>query len=375
MGPDAPDAAVRARLNAVVLDLAIVWFASLLLSTLTPRSLDAPLLYIALQLAYFFVLESHGGQTLGKRIFHVRVTTVSGAPLASRQVAVRNLLRVFDALPLLYASGLISLMRTGRARRQRLGDVAAGTVVVVEPGGKPLATPRWMLPAATLVATLVSVALILTAVRLASPHKSPGAEARAAGAQGAPSWCVPDALPMPVRVDLQELRRLRRSLLDVVAYVGSPRYAWGVVGAENMWSDDSPQRLIASRSANGLYPAGYETRQWAANGDDVVTDVLLFADARTASSFFAEAAGAHCRRGAARRTVAAPGRAANLTWVNPDGFRQEDVFLLRDRRVYRIADVRARGAEGAEQQAGLRVVDTLACLLPQAGCRRGAPAA
>jgi uncharacterized RDD family membrane protein YckC len=69
-----------------------------------------------------------GGQTVGKKLMGLRVVDEQGLKLRASQVVVRNLLRFVDMLPLLYAvGGLVSLFS---ARAQRLGDLAAGTVVV-----------------------------------------------------------------------------------------------------------------------------------------------------------------------------------------------------------------------------------------------------
>jgi uncharacterized RDD family membrane protein YckC len=160
----APQAAIRARVNAIVLDLILLGLLSTVLAALLHSSSSAStraVIFLVLEFAYFFVFELRGGQTIGKRRFHVRVTTVDGRPPSARQIAVRNVLRLVDALPFLYASGLISLIRTGPARRQRIGDVAAATTVVLEPGGRELPTPRWLLPALTLLATLLSLAIII----------------------------------------------------------------------------------------------------------------------------------------------------------------------------------------------------------------------
>jgi hypothetical protein len=54
-------------------------------------------------------------------------------------------------------SGLISMVRTGPSRRQRIGDIAAGTIVVAVDGRSAReGTPRWLLPLATLAAVVVS---------------------------------------------------------------------------------------------------------------------------------------------------------------------------------------------------------------------------
>lgn len=159
----APQVAVRARLNAIILDLLLLTLASLPVAiSASTSSSGRALVFLVVEFAYFFALELRGGRTIGKRVFHVRVVAENGAPATARQIAFRNALRPVDALPFLYASGLISMIRTGPGRRQRIGDVAAGTTVVLDAGGKPLQTPSWLLPALTLLATLLSLAVVIT---------------------------------------------------------------------------------------------------------------------------------------------------------------------------------------------------------------------
>jgi uncharacterized RDD family membrane protein YckC len=70
------------------------------------------------------------GQTPGKRALGLRVISASGRPMTPTQAILRNLLRVVDQLPALYAVAIISVLIS--SRNQRLGDIAAGTVVVRE---------------------------------------------------------------------------------------------------------------------------------------------------------------------------------------------------------------------------------------------------
>lgn len=87
-------------------------------------------------LGYFVISTGYGmlcewmwrGQTLGKRVVHLRVIDERGLPLSFSQVVLRNLLRTVDALPLAYLVGGASMLLSSRA--QRLGDLAAGTIVV-----------------------------------------------------------------------------------------------------------------------------------------------------------------------------------------------------------------------------------------------------
>jgi len=68
------------------------------------------------------------GQTLGKRLLGLRVLDEQGLRLQPSQIVIRNLIRFVDALPALYMVGGAAMFLSRRA--QRLGDLAARTVVV-----------------------------------------------------------------------------------------------------------------------------------------------------------------------------------------------------------------------------------------------------
>lgn len=74
----------------------------------------------------FEVLAS--GRTPGKRVTHLRVVRARGTPVDLPASAIRNLLRLIDWLPAAYLVGLVSILLT--KRNQRLGDLAAGTLVI-----------------------------------------------------------------------------------------------------------------------------------------------------------------------------------------------------------------------------------------------------
>ena len=87
-------------------------------------------------IAYFIVSIGYGiftewawrGQTLGKRIMRLRVMDAQGLRLQFHQILMRNLLRFADLLPGCYLVGGVAMVLSRRA--QRLGDLAANTVVV-----------------------------------------------------------------------------------------------------------------------------------------------------------------------------------------------------------------------------------------------------
>lgn len=83
----------------------------------------------AIQWVYFVVWDAVRGRSPGKAAFGLRVVTTSGRPIGWRAAALRNLLRAADALPTAYLVGVVSMALS--ARFQRLGDLVAGTMVVI----------------------------------------------------------------------------------------------------------------------------------------------------------------------------------------------------------------------------------------------------
>jgi uncharacterized RDD family membrane protein YckC len=90
------------------------------------------LAYFVISLVYMMVAEwLWRGQTVGKRLMRLRVVDAAGLRLEPSQVIVRNLMRLIDGLPALYLLGGITCLVS--RHRQRLGDLAAGTVVIRAP--------------------------------------------------------------------------------------------------------------------------------------------------------------------------------------------------------------------------------------------------
>ncbi len=90
-------------------------------------------------LAYFLISIGYGmaaewfwrGQTIGKRLLRLRVMDAQGLTLRFSQVVIRNMLRFVDSLPLFYVVGGVACLFSRRA--QRLGDLAADTIVIRVP--------------------------------------------------------------------------------------------------------------------------------------------------------------------------------------------------------------------------------------------------
>lgn len=90
------------------------------------------LAFFAAQMGYGFFCEwLWRGQTVGKRFLRLRVVDAYGLRLQFSQIVIRNLLRFVDMLPAFYlVGGMTTLLN---ARTQRLGDLAANTVVIRSP--------------------------------------------------------------------------------------------------------------------------------------------------------------------------------------------------------------------------------------------------
>jgi uncharacterized RDD family membrane protein YckC len=84
------------------------------------------LLYFLAFVGYFVVLEGMKGQTLGKMAVGIKVVAETGE-MSYGKAAIRTLLRIIDGL-FLYIVGIIVIAIS--KKHQRIGDMAAGTLVV-----------------------------------------------------------------------------------------------------------------------------------------------------------------------------------------------------------------------------------------------------
>jgi uncharacterized RDD family membrane protein YckC len=135
-----PLAGPSRRFMAYLIDqvlLVVLLILALLLSlfvTMGSQSALGPFL-----LAYFVLTWGYGafceglfnGQTVGKRALGIRVVSERGVPISGAQAVLRNLVGSVDGLvPFFYQTALASMVLSPKF--QRLGDLAAGTMVVIE---------------------------------------------------------------------------------------------------------------------------------------------------------------------------------------------------------------------------------------------------
>ncbi|MGA7413341.1 MAG: RDD family protein [Bryobacteraceae bacterium] len=126
------------RMMAFMVDSSIIAAASSLALKTTDlvRFFSEDLAAALYILGFFLLYIGYGigceyfwkGQTLGKWMLGLRVMDMTGLELQFSQVVIRNLLRIFDQLPACGLVGGVAMLVS--KHRQRLGDLAAGTVVV-----------------------------------------------------------------------------------------------------------------------------------------------------------------------------------------------------------------------------------------------------
>ena len=122
----------RARAWAIdgCIRLLAVIFMQIILSALGKVGMGVfLLLWFALEWLYPVLFEVYWqGATPGKRICDLRVLHENGTPVGWRASVARNLLRAVDFLPFFYGFGIIAMLLNRDFKR--LGDLAAGTIVV-----------------------------------------------------------------------------------------------------------------------------------------------------------------------------------------------------------------------------------------------------
>jgi uncharacterized RDD family membrane protein YckC len=107
-------------LSAWVKDLSKTWLIAL-----------AVLAYGLVDLGYFLFFEAlWSGQTPGKRRQRLRVIRMNGQPIGWLESSIRNILRAVDLVAGFYPVGIVVVFLS--RNNQRIGDYAAGTVVIVE---------------------------------------------------------------------------------------------------------------------------------------------------------------------------------------------------------------------------------------------------
>ena len=151
LGANLIDIAVQVgifALGAILFGLLSLWARALTESTVIQAA--AIIAGFLLMFGYHILFETvWNGQTPGKRVFGIRVVRDGGLPVDFFSVATRNLVRIADFLPLVYGFGASAIFLSPQYKR--LGDMAAGTIVIRERQAKTLGFAWKRKPDATAV--------------------------------------------------------------------------------------------------------------------------------------------------------------------------------------------------------------------------------
>ena len=132
---------VGRRAVAIIIDSILLmilgWALALVMGSTSGAGFNlegAPaLLWFLIAMAYYVVMEVTSGGTIGKKVMGLKVVKADGGGAISWQASIiRNLLRIVDGL-FFYLVGAIVIWVS--KSRQRLGDMAAKTLVVRSTAG------------------------------------------------------------------------------------------------------------------------------------------------------------------------------------------------------------------------------------------------
>lgn len=190
-------------------------------------------------------------------------------------------------------------------------------------------------------------------------------------AAAALSNCPSATTPQLQTVDLDRLDRLRDGI-TAQAVFGAELHSYeeGFVGTAAAFSDQEPTMQPISTSDQGV-EAGYEIRWWTPSRHDVVADVWLFEDAGSAEEFVDRATSRRCRVSARETMAPVPKGGVDLEWRNPFGFMQQDLYLARGPRVYRLSVVVPGAPDhpvASVRREGFKLVNALGCELLGLSC-------
>jgi uncharacterized RDD family membrane protein YckC len=128
------------RLGARIIDWLLFLVPTIALQlTIGPLGWAAWVVSLWATVVYFFLCEALTGQTVGKRLLGLRVVRRDGSPAGTSSIAARNVVRIAEE-PLIALLVLVG----SRRRRQRVGDLIAGTTVGRAAGSRPPARSRFL---------------------------------------------------------------------------------------------------------------------------------------------------------------------------------------------------------------------------------------
>ena len=129
---------VGRRAVAIIIDMIVLGIIGYVIAMMTGQTTEGGfnltggpgLLFFLVVIAYYVVMEKVRGATLGKMAMGLKVVKQDGAALDWQASVVRNVLRIIDGLFFYLVGAIVIWVSKGK---QRLGDMAAHTLVVKAP--------------------------------------------------------------------------------------------------------------------------------------------------------------------------------------------------------------------------------------------------
>jgi uncharacterized RDD family membrane protein YckC len=139
MADDLVGVAGKDRYFAMGIDNTLAAFCALLAASLVALAGRGNMVIaITVYLLYFVPQEGAWSTSLGKRLFGLRILRLDGTRCGWREAAIRTAARAIEVNPLLPFGALPGALVVAKSkRRQRIGDLLAGIVVLVPPIGLP----------------------------------------------------------------------------------------------------------------------------------------------------------------------------------------------------------------------------------------------
>ncbi|MFV0524552.1 MAG: RDD family protein, partial [Acidimicrobiales bacterium] len=137
-------AGLGSRIMARLVDLFAMASIALALNILLGPFSSSALVSIGAIILLYPMLEGRAGTTPGKKMVGLRVITVDGGPITYRQALIRSATALVEIYTLPPGGALALTSALLSPRSQRIGDVAAGTLVVVDTRTRAKVAGIWL---------------------------------------------------------------------------------------------------------------------------------------------------------------------------------------------------------------------------------------
>lgn len=153
------EASLGERIIATIIDIGVMAvYASIVTIVLQISGVKSTSFFFIPLMFYTIVFELIWGRTLGKKILNLEIIHESGAPLSFVHILLRWVLRIVDIWMFFGSIASVSIILSKKG--QRLGDLAAGTLVLKSRKTTAFSEMNYYHPAENYVAVFEEVKLL-----------------------------------------------------------------------------------------------------------------------------------------------------------------------------------------------------------------------